>query len=361
MVAAVTPSPRTGSASRNVLIPIGRCAAVAIAGALLVSCGAQSAQVPSAPGAPSISASESSETADPTVQPGTLHGFIVFARAGGQYGDETLFMADADGTNERQLTPNGESCCLRVSPDGTQVMYSISAPDGRITTAIQSLADGTVRMIALPDDTANLGPGAWSPDGVRLALQLWDDTDHTRDGLYTVRTADGGGLTRLTRAEPADIAGDYSPDGTKLIVFRESTVQSVGTLSILDLKSGQLTMLSPEGMEVGFGTVRYAPDGKTILFQESRTSATGALWSIHPDGSGLMKRFEDASGRFASHPTWSPDGSMIIFALNPVADDFEHRPNGLYVIDADGSNLRLVLRGNDFKREPDWRSGPASP
>ena len=69
-----------------------------------------------------------------------------------------------------------------------------------------------------------------------------------------------------------------------------------------------------------------------------------AFTEEHPDGSGLMKRFEDASGRFASHPTWSPDGSMIIFALNPVADDFEHRPNGLYVIDATQLGVRRRLQ-----------------
>jgi hypothetical protein len=48
-----------------------------------------------------------------------------------------------------------------------------------------------------------------------------------------------------------------------------------------------------------------------------------------------------------------------MFTLNPVADDFQHEPNGIHVIDADGSNFRLVLGGNDFKREPEWR-GPAN-
>jgi Tol biopolymer transport system component len=309
-------------------------------------------------GAPSA-ASSPSANADPTVSPGALNGFVVFARAGGQYGDETLFMANADGTHEQQLTPNGESCCLRISPDAKRLVYSYYPPDARrVTVAIQSLEDGTQQEIPLPDDTANLGAGAWSPDGTHLALQLWDDNDHTRDGIYTVRADDGGGLTRLTHAERADIPADYSPDGTKLIIFRESDVQSVGTLSILDLESGQLRPLSPVGMQVGWGTARYSPDGKTILFQDSRVSATGALWSINPDGGALTKLFEDAQGRFASHPTWSPDGTMIMFALNPVADDFEHRPNGTYIIDADGSDLRMVLSGDDFRREFEWKPSP---
>jgi Tol biopolymer transport system component len=320
----------------------------------LAACGpAASSSTPS--GARAASAAPSQSGSGSPAAP-DLSGRIVFARAGGEYGDETIFSANADGSAERQLTPNGESCCVRFSADGTQVLYSILATDGqRITTAIQTLDDGTVRSIPLPDDTANLGPGAWSPDGQRLALQLWDDTDHSRDGIYTVRTADGSDLVRLTDPDVADIPGDYSPDGASLVVFRESTTQSVGELFLVGLDgSGDLVRLSPEGMQVGYGSVRFSPDGTQILFQESRVSPTGALYTVAPDGSDLRKVFEDAEGRYASHPAWSPDGSMIIFALNPVADDFEHRPNGLYVIDADGTNLQLVMTGG-FMREPEWR------
>ena len=48
---------------------------------------------------------------------------------------------------------------------------------------------------------------------------------------------------------------------------------------------------------------------------------------------------------------------MIMFALNPVADDFQHLPNGTYVINADGSDLRLVLDEDDFRREFEWNAG----
>lgn len=304
---------------------------------------------------PDVSASPSAEAS--VVTPPDLEGRIVFSRAGGQYGDETIFLANADGTDERQLTPFGESCCVRISPDGTQVLYSVLAEDGvRITTAIQNLADGTVRTIPLPDATANLGPGAWSPDGERLALQLWDESDHSRDGIYTVLAADGSDLIRITDPDVADIPGDYSPDGSQLAFFRESTTQSVGELFIVDANGGgEPKRISPEGMEVGYGSVRFSPDGTLILFQDSRISTRGALWTVSPDGGEATMIFEDDEGRFASHPTWSPDGSMIMFALNPIADDFEHRPNGLYVMKADGSDVQLVIGGNDFKRAPEWR------
>jgi Tol biopolymer transport system component len=65
---------------------------------------------------------------------------------------------------------------------------------------------------------------------------------------------------------------------------------------------------------------------------------------------------KDTDGRYAVTPTWSPDGSMIMFALDPIKNPFVHPPNALYVIRADGSDLTQVLGGNNFKRKPYWVS-----
>ena len=327
----------------------------AIAGcALLVGCGSSSDETTQT--SPTTLADTTPAPPSTAVVADDLDGRIVFTRAGGVFGDETIFMANADGTDERQLTEYNASCCVRASVDGASLLYSALADDGqRVTTAIRQLADDSVRSLPLPDDTANLGPGAWSPDGARVALQLWDETDPSRDGIYTARASDGGDLRRVSDAVIADIPADYAPDGTELLIFREGSTQGVGELFVVDVEgSGEPVRISPEGMLAGFGSARYSPDGSRIAFNEGRTSATGALWTVGADGSQLTKLFEDPDGRFVSHPTWSPDGSMIMFALNPVADEFDHRPNGLYVIDADGSNLRLVLGGDDFKREPQW-------
>ena len=64
--------------------------------------------------------------------------------------------------------------------------------------------------------------------------------------------------------------------------------------------------------------------------------------------------FEDENGRFATGPTWSPDGSQILFMLNPTSDSFVHDPNALYVVDADGGGLTPVIAGPGFKSTPEW-------
>ena len=107
-------------------------------------------------GAPASSPTEATQPT-PTIAVGSLSGKILFARAGGRYGDETVFTADADGTNQRRVTPLGAElpdagqCCPRWAPDGTQISIVVPGPDGRVAPAIID-ADGTAeRRLPLPD------------------------------------------------------------------------------------------------------------------------------------------------------------------------------------------------------------------
>jgi Tol biopolymer transport system component len=285
-----------------------------------------------------------------------LSGRIIFTRAGGHYGDETLFIANADGSHQRRLTGFGSNCCPRISRDGTRILLAAPGPGGRVTTATVA-TDGTgLTPIPLPDATLNLGPGAWAPDGKRIAFQGWDDSDHSRNGIYIGDSTDGGNLKRLTSDTIGnDIPGDFSPDGKRLAFFSESPhVQSVGSVWLINLDGTGLKQLTPKGRVFGWGTVRWSPDGTKILFANARTARAGALWTVRPDGTHLTKLFQDKKGRFAISPTWSPNGSQIMFALDPIADEYQHPPNGLYVINKNGTGLKLVIGGNNFKREPDW-------
>jgi hypothetical protein len=53
---------------------------------------------------PSAAPSAEGVSPSPAIAIDDLQGKILFTRAGGTYGDETVFTADADGTNERRIT-----------------------------------------------------------------------------------------------------------------------------------------------------------------------------------------------------------------------------------------------------------------
>ena len=95
------------------------------------------------------------------------------------------------------------------------------------------------------------------------------------------------------------------------------------------------------------------PADRQIVFGDE----AGILWTVHPDGSGLTKLFEDPEGRLAATPTWSPDGAHILLILDPEgtnANIDDPAPNALYVINADGSNPTPVIVSDDWKPKPDW-------
>jgi Tol biopolymer transport system component len=283
---------------------------------------------------------------------------MVFTRAGGAYADDTPFVSRLDGSQERQIGPP-DTCCVRLSPDGSSVLGSVVRNDGRITTGVFPLAGTDSRTLPLPPGTLNLGPGAWTPDGKQIVVQGWDDTHPAAAGMYLVDSSDGSHPTRLTR-EPMhtnDVPGDISPDGTLLAFVREDQPgddsTSVGALALVDLANpGDVQTLVPSSSKVGLA-VRFSPDGSRILFQDGRTSQRGAVWTIRPDGSQLTKVFDDAD-LYASDATWSPDGRQILFALNPVADYYSHPPNAFYVMNADGTGVRQLLDDGTFKREAEW-------
>lgn len=228
-----------------------------------------------------------------------------------------------------------------------------------VTGGTLNLNGGDFQRLTLTDPTLNLVPQAWSPTEGRIAFEGWDDHAPRRTGVYTARASDGGGLLRLTTRPGAshDIPLDYSPDGQRLVFYRSARVETASAVG------GSLWVVGIDGSgahQVAGVAARPAPwarwsrDGRRILFANERTSPTGALWTVTPNGSHLTKLFADPNGLFPLDPTWSPDGKQILFSLDPSDDEYTHTPNSLYVINSDGTNLQLVNGSNDFKRQAEW-------
>jgi Tol biopolymer transport system component len=67
------------------------------------------------------------------------------------------------------------------------------------------------------------------------------------------------------------------------------------------------------------------------------------VWTMEADGSSQKRLYP----RRAIAPAWSPDGTRIAF------DSWIVEPGTITVTDADGSNVRELARGGDF-RDPRW-------
>jgi len=261
----------------------------------------------------------SSETAGTSAD---LDGHLMFSRF-----DESTHtfisthIANADGSEEHELALPGPEGGGRWSHDGAHIAVMTLIDDERVGTAVIA-PDGTVeRVLDLPDPTLNLVCVVWSPDDSRLACEGFDETDSSRNGIYTVNATDGSDLQRLTTAGEGmnDLPGDFSPDGTQF-VFKRAADEEDGPLMLVDVAGGEPVVLLTQG-----GPGRFAPDGSLIL-----TSLPGGSILVLDLNGETVEEFHDVNAELFG-PVWSPDGDLIAYSRSvgsPHADIFTSRPDG---------------------------------
>ena len=110
--------------------------------------------------------------------------------------------------------------------------------------------------------------------------------------------------------EGTNLAITPSPDGTRLAFTAQ------GALWVMPVAGGTATRISAFDMEPTAPV--WAPDGRTIAFQNYTTDGNYHLWTIAPDGTGAQ---EQTTGFFDDRePAWTPDGSALVFASDRSND-----------------------------------------
>ena len=142
----------------------------------------------------------------------------------------------------------------------------------------------------------------WSPDGSQIAYRHQTGDDETTE--IFVMDADGSAQRNLTRDHVADWGPDWSPNG-RWIAWNSA----VGT--------------------GGFGFFGYA---------------------IRPDGSGV-RRITD---HYVEYPAWSPDGLKIAFMAQEAGAAGDNPDYNIFVMDADGSNVRRLTDAPGEDGWPAW-------
>ena len=237
-------------------------------------------------------------------------------RTGGRAG---VWASGADGVGVHRVVAGWTECCFfAVSADGARILIPEDTADGRITTATIN-SDGTGHTaLPLPGRSLNLGPGAWSPDGSRIAFEGWDETNPGRNGIYTADSHDGGDLRRLTSTQQGshDLPLTYSPDGTWILLYR--TAADVNTdnprCTSCDLYAVRANGMSPH--------------------------------RLNPPGTSVITAF--------SNPTsWSPTGTRVAFtAYGPTPGDDAR--SAVFTIDPAAHHARRITTWNDWTTSVSW-------
>lgn len=293
------------------------------------------------------------------------NGRIAFAGFDPRLGDTATYTVNPDGTHVEQLFSAAQSEFPHWSPDGSQV--SIFCCDDGMAAHIVDPDTGGFRELVPPDPSLETHCGQWSPDGQRLACESFGVDDPERNGVYTIRASDGGGLTRVT-SNPGgdDIPGDYSPDGQRLSFVRTETTGAVG-IFVTRLDGSGVHRITPPRMTLDeFFGGSWSPTGNRILFAARRSPDHRlAIWIVKADGSGLHQLpIQPRCGGAFSNPTsiscfdpgWSPDGTKIVFTRITA----HGRQSNICTVNAGGGGISRITKSGRAK-QPDWGPQPTFP
>jgi Tol biopolymer transport system component len=192
------------------------------------------------------------------------------------------------------------------SPDHKRIAFVRESQNGLSYTVWVMNADGTAQRQLTKGNRLDSTP-SWSPDGKRIVFRGNSPNRRTFD-LYTINVT-GTGLKDVTKNP--DSAGainpDWSPNG-KLIVFQRSKSGSGAGTGIYTIR--------PDGtglkrLRIGGMNPAWSPGGAKIAF-ELPDPASGNMIEIYTMNAGGTGSTRLTAGKESVSPAWSPDGSQIV-------------------------------------------------
>jgi Tol biopolymer transport system component len=252
--------------------------------------------------------------------------------------DSRLVVRNLATGEERTLASHLDPIVPRWFPDEQSIL--LAAKERRRPS---SGGPGLYRIDVSTGDAALLvepamGDAAWVGG---ILAKMGDGLIYARDGRLVLRDLSSGGDTELY--QEAGLATNLfavSPDGDE-VVFAVSdppgqgeVLVGAGKLLAARLEGGSVRELSRVRGPGRVNTMQWTPDGRHVLFLQSRGDKGATLWRV-PSAGGEAEELWQTKDRM----TWfalSPDGSQAVYTT--VEGDSE-----VWVME----NLKEALKAND--------------
>ncbi|MEP6985926.1 MAG: hypothetical protein ABI970_10020 [Chloroflexota bacterium] len=241
------------------------------------------------------------------------------------------------------------------SPDGEQIVFYAAEDNGLRNLYILDVYSQHIRRLT-KNGASNIDP-SWSPDGREI---IFISTYDGQGGIYVMPVDCTDSFEHCaTQLTPKDnnfyATPIWSPDG-KSIVF----VSTMDTVSPTSLGNTNIYRMDPDGSHVRRLTDNpgndvnpsWSPDSRYLVYSAGNLepSVTTALMIMDTKCNAnqicIHKLFGD---NVDMTPTWSPDGSSIVFA-DLVDNTYE-----LYVTDTQGRYLQRLTYNDVSELNPRWR------
>jgi eukaryotic-like serine/threonine-protein kinase len=214
-----------------------------------------------------------------------------------------------------------------VASDGTIAFINSR---WRNSLDLHDLASGATRTIATHSPFM-WGP-TFSPDGRDIAFSR-SEVDGSWH-LWRIPVS-GGTPQRLTDTAGGEVYSRFARDGSFILFHTWSTPRRIGRVA----RTGGVPSMVTFG-EGSDGFPDLSPDGTSVAF--TRVDRIAERIYVAPAVGGAARLLAESPGAV---PKWSPDGTRIVFAAN------RGYYGGIFVVNADGSNLRRVT---DLGGWPVW-------
>ena len=249
--------------------------------------------------------------------------------------NSSIYIMNADGSRMRVLVEDGSSA--QWSPSGDRILYTAGTESEGTEIFVRWMDDegATTQITHLENSPGNV---EWSPDGTQIAFTMSVDSDHP-----------------WPISLPGRPEGAQWTEGPKVVdrlVYRRDRRGYIDGgythLFVVPADGGTARQLT-EG-DWNHNGVAWTPDGAEILFTSLRVEDAEHEWrqsdiySVNVASSEIT-RLTDRSGPDGS-PLPSPDGRLIAFTGNDLTTDTYITPR-LYVMNRDGSNVRMISDGFD--------------
>ena len=215
-------------------------------------------------------------------------------------GTTRYFGTNAEGRADVNAVLGSETIDRRFRWDGVRFRERSAA--GPTTPFAFTDADGLWLWESgepRPLDKRRVDNVAWSPDGLRLAYEVWWPSEEQGVWLYDTQA---GTATRIATTEGAAYGLHWSPDGLRLAY----PLATPAEIRLWEPRSGAETSLSAEAESVS-----WAPDGQRLVYTQRGGLVRYDLTNgrVEP----LVTASEDAGTTAPGvyRPAWSPRGDLV--------------------------------------------------
>src|SRR5579864_4448664 len=205
-------------------------------------------------------------------------------------GQWDIYVANADGTNIRQITNDAESDYEPTfSPDGSKLIFtSYRGDQGSVGfDVIVASVDGTGITDLTQNSTMDHRFAVFSPDGTWIAFAGVDRTvaAHPIWGIW-VMSADGNSLRNVLLSLDYDrfsLPLTFSPDSTRIFFSGTTIDPQTSDIYSINLDGSNLRNLTNTGTD-------WYPrfDGSTLIFNSYR-DGNAEIYAMNADGSEVRR------------------------------------------------------------------------